>query len=157
MADIYEYEAQKVHIGQSATMTLSYNSNQRYEGTVTYLYPDLNSMTRTLKARIEFKNPGFQLKPGMYANVELDTGHNGGLVIPTDAVLDSGDRKIVFVQKADGEFEPRHVQLGEFLENDVVVTSGLQAGEKVVASGNFLIDSESQLKSALDSMVSHEN
>jgi multidrug efflux pump subunit AcrA (membrane-fusion protein) len=109
-------------------------------------------MTRTLKARIEFRNSSFDLKPGMYANVEIDTGHKGGLVIPVDAVLDSGDRKIVFVQKEKDEFEPRQVELGDYLEDQVVVTKGLSAGEKIVASGNFLIDSESQLKSALENM-----
>ncbi|HJZ13213.1 MAG TPA: efflux RND transporter periplasmic adaptor subunit, partial [Acidobacteriota bacterium] len=124
---------------------------------VTYVYPDLNSMTRTLKARIEFRNSDFSLKPGMYANVELDTGHGAGLVIPSDAVLDSGDRKIVFVQKTEGEFEPRQVELGEYLGDQVVVTKGLKAGEKVVTSGNFLIDSESQLKSALESMSGAEH
>jgi Cu(I)/Ag(I) efflux system membrane fusion protein len=152
MADVYEYEAQNVHVGQKATMTLSYNPEKKYAGTVTYIYPDLNSTTRTLKARIEFRNPGYELKPGMYANVELDTGHGRGLVVPVDAVLDSGERKIVFVQKSEGEFEPREVELGPYLENNVVITKGLQAGEKVVASGNFLIDSESRLKTALESM-----
>ena len=157
MADIYEYEAQRVHVGQKATMTLPYNANRLYEGTVTYLYPDLNNMTRTLKARIEFRNSDLSLKPGMYANVELDTGHGSGLVIPADAVLDSGDRKIVFVQTGEGEFEPRTVELGEYLQDQVVVTKGLSAGEKIVASGNFLIDSESQLKSAVESMSSAEH
>ncbi|HEY4492987.1 MAG TPA: efflux RND transporter periplasmic adaptor subunit, partial [Acidobacteriota bacterium] len=157
MADIYEYEAQRVRAGQKATMTLAYDPNRKYEGTVAYVYPDLNSMTRTLKARIEFRNSDFNLKPGMYANVELDTGHGAGLVIPSDAVLDSGDRKIVFVQKTEGEFEPRQVELGEYLGDQVVVTKGLKAGEKVVTSGNFLIDSESQLKSALESMSGAEH
>lgn len=157
MADIYEYEAARVHVGQKATMTLSYDGVRTYEGTVTYIYPDLNSATRTLKARVEFRNSDFGLKPGMYANVELDTGHGSGLVIPTDAVLNSGDRKIVFVQIAQGEFEPREVELGEYLEDQVVVTKGLKQGEKVVASGNFLIDSESQIKSALESMSSADH
>ncbi len=157
IADIYESEASRVHVGQSATMTLSYNPGSRYEGTVAYIYPDLNSMTRTLKARIEFRNTDYSLKPGMYANVELDTGHGVGLVIPVDAVLDSGDRKVVFVQKSEGEFEPRQVELGEYIEDQVVVTKGLIAGEKIVGSGNFLIDSESQLKSSLESMNSTEH
>ncbi len=109
-------------------------------------------MTRTLKARIDFPNPNFELRPGTYANVELDTGMGSALAIPVDAVLDSGTRKVVFVQKAEGEFEPREVQLGESFGDKVVVTSGLKSGEKIVASGNFLIDSESQLKSALESM-----
>ena len=157
IADIYESESSRVHVGQSATMTLSYNPGIRYEGTVAYIYPDISSMTRTLKARIEFRNADYSLKPGMYANVELDTGHRAGLVIPVDAVLDSGDRKIVFVQKTESEFEPRQVELGEYIEDQVVVTNGLKAGEKIVASGNFLIDSESQLKSSLESMTGTEH
>ena len=152
MADLYEYEASRVHTGQEATMTLTYGSNQRFHGKVAYIYPDVNSTTRTLKARIDFPNPDFALRPGTYANVELDTGMGSALVIPVDAVLDSGTRKVVFVQKAEGEFEPREVQLGESLGDKVVVTSGLKAGERIVASGNFLIDSESQLKSAFESM-----
>jgi RND family efflux transporter MFP subunit len=153
MADVYEYEAPRVSVGQPATMTLPYNPGRSYEGTVTYIYPDLNTMTRTLKARIEFRNSDYSLKPGMFANVELDTGHASGLVIPVDAVLDSGEEKIVFVQRAEGEFEPRRVELGQYLDDQVVITSGLKVGEKIVASGNFLIDSESQLKSAFDSMT----
>jgi RND family efflux transporter MFP subunit len=152
IADIYESEASRVRIGQHATMTLSYEPGRKFEGTVAYIYPDLEKMTRTMKARIEFKNDSFALKPGMYANVELDTGHGGGLVIPVDAVLDSGDHKVVIVQKSKDEFEPRQVELGEYLDDLVVVSKGLHAGEKVVASGNFLIDSESRLKSALESM-----
>jgi RND family efflux transporter MFP subunit len=155
MADIYEYEAPRVHVGQKATMTLSYNGKS-YEGIVTYVYPDLNAATRTLKARIEFRNSDLSLKPGMYADVDLDTGHGAGLVIPIEAVLDSGERKIVFVQKSEGEFEPRQVELGEYLDDQVVVTKGLNAGEKIVASGNFLIDSESQLRSAIESMSTAE-
>ncbi|MCI0616833.1 efflux RND transporter periplasmic adaptor subunit, partial [bacterium] len=111
-----------------------------------------NNMTRTLKVRIEFPNPNFLLKPDMYANVELQTEQGSGLMIPEEAVLDSGNRQIVFVEKSKGEFEPREVKTGLHSGGNVVIASGLTAGEKVVASGNFLIDSESQLKSALESM-----
>jgi len=152
MADVYEYEAGRVHEGQDAIMTLSYGSEEQFRGKVAYVYPELNNATRTIKARIEFANSNLALRPGMYANVELDTGHGSGLVIPVDAVLDSGKRKVVFVQVSEGEFEPREVALGQRLDENVVVTSGLNAGDKIVASGNFLIDSESELKSAFESM-----
>lgn len=152
MADVYEYEAARVHIGQKAVMTLAYDSGGRFEGRVTYIYPALNNMTRTLKVRIEFPNRNFQLKPDMYADVELQTAEGSGLLVPEEAVLDSGNRQIVFVQRGQGEFEPRQVKTGAHSAGNVVITSGLKAGEKIVASGNFLIDSESQLKSALESM-----
>ena len=154
MADVYEYEASRVHVGQKATMTLSYDSGRSFEGKVTYIYPALNEMTRTLKVRIEFSNRDFALKPDMYANVELQTEQQAsGLVVPEEAVLDSGNRQVVFVAKGEGEFEPREVKTGGHINGNVVIASGLNAGEKVVASGNFLLDSESQLKSALDSMA----
>jgi membrane fusion protein, copper/silver efflux system len=154
MADVYEYEATRVHVGQNATMSLAYDPRRRFEGKVTYIYPALNEMTRTLKVRIEFSNRDFALKPDMYADVELQTEQQAsGLMIPEEAVLDSGNRQVVFVQKAEGEFEPREVKTGAHVDGNVVIASGLSAGEKVVASGNFLIDSESQLKSALDSMA----
>ena len=152
MADIYEYEAANVREGQRATMTLTYDPTRTFEGKVTYIYPALNNMTRTLKVRIEFPNRDFLLKPDMYANVELQTTTGTGVLIPEEAVLDSGTRQVVFVQKAEGEFEPREVKTGIHSGGNVVITSGLKAGEKVVASGNFLIDSESQLKAALESM-----
>lgn len=152
MADIYEYESANVQVGQKATMQLQYDSGHAYEGTVTYIYPSVNSMTRTLKARIEFRNADFQLKPDMFANVEIETGEASGLVVPEQAVLDSGERKVVFVQVSEGEFEPREVQTGIHFDNKVAILSGLSAGEKVVATGNFLLDSESQLKASLESM-----
>jgi membrane fusion protein, copper/silver efflux system len=152
MADIYEYESSEVHVGQEAVMTLAYDSGRTFEGKVAYIYPGLNNMTRTLKVRIEFPNPQFLLKPDMYANVEVKTSKGSGLLVPEEAILDSGNRRIVFVQKAEGMFEPREVQTGVHSSGTVEIKSGLTAGEKIVASGNFLIDSESQLKSALESM-----
>lgn len=158
MADIYEYEAAGIRLGQKAVMSLTYQPDRKYEGKVTYIYPSLNSTTRTLKVRIEFRNAGFELKPDMYANVEIATPKQAnGIVIPEDAVLDSGSRKVVFVQKAEGEFEPREVKTGEHFDGNVVILSGVSAGEKVVAAGNFLIDSESQMKSALQGMGSGDH
>jgi RND family efflux transporter MFP subunit len=146
--DIYEYEAPYIRLGQQAQMTLSYNSGKTYEGTVSYLYPTLDPNTRTLKVRLEFPNPSLALKPNMFADVELRIGAGRTLQVPAEAVLDSGVRKIVFISKPGGYFEPREIQVGSKMDGKFVVTSGLKPGETIVTSGNFLIDSESKLSSS---------
>jgi len=157
IADIYEYEAPNVKVGQEAIMTLTYDPDRKFVGKVAFINPAVSNMTRSLKVRIEFRNPHFLLKPHMYANVELMVDQGTGLLIPEEAVLDSGERKIVFVEIKKGVFEPRKVTTGTHSGGNVLITSGLRVGEKVVASGNFLIDSESQLKSALESMDTAED
>jgi multidrug efflux pump subunit AcrA (membrane-fusion protein) len=108
--------------------------------------------TRTLKVRLEFSNPDFNLKPGMFAQAGLKVDYGRQIVIPQDAVLDSGMQQTVFVVRSDGYFEPRQIQPGAKLDDQVIVLSGLRAGETIVSSGNFLIDSESRLKSAMGGM-----
>jgi RND family efflux transporter MFP subunit len=152
LADIYEYEAAEVRIGQAATVTLSYLPGRAYRGKVNYIYPQLDNTTRTLKARIEVSNPGFTLKPDMYANVELKVDHGRRVVVPQEAVMDSGAEQTVFVAHEGGYFEPRKVILGAKVDNEYIVLGGLKAGERVVTSANFLIDSESKLKSAAGGM-----
>ena len=110
--DIYEYEAAFVHLGQKAHMTLSYNPGKTYEGTVSYVYPTLDPNTHTLKVRLEFPNPSLDLKPNMFAEVELDIRAGRALQVPAEAVLDSGTRKIVFIAQPGGYFEPREIQVG---------------------------------------------
>jgi len=151
-ADVYEYELPMVRMGQSATMSLSYFPGKTFRGKVAYLSPGLEPSTRTLKARIEFPNPGYELKPDMYANVEIEVDLGVQLAVPREAVLDSGTEQVVFVAREGGSFEPRKVSLGPPVGEDVIVMAGLEAGERVVVSANFLIDSESRLKSALGSM-----
>ncbi len=107
--DIYEYEAAYIHLGQKARMTLSYNPGKAYEGTVSYIYPTLDANTRTLKVRLEFPNPSLDLKPGMFADVELGINAGRTLQIPAEAVLDSGTRKIVFIAKPGGIEDRRKV------------------------------------------------
>lgn len=148
-ADIYEYEVPYVRVGQKATMQLSYYPGKTYTGTVSYIYPTVDQQTRTVKARLEFPNPNFDLKPGMYSNVELQISYGVNIVVPAEAVLDSGTRQTVFIAKGNGYFEPRDVQLGPRVNDQYVVLSGLKPGETIVTSGNFLIDSESQLHAAL--------
>lgn len=153
MADLYEYEASGVATGQKATVTLSSYPGRTFEGSVDYIYPELNGTTRTLKARIIIPNPDLLLKPDMFANVELQSQQNFSLMVPEEAVVDSGEHKIVFVKVNDTEFEPRVVTTGDHSDGNIAILSGLTQGEKVVTSGNFLIDSESQMKSALGSMA----
>jgi RND family efflux transporter MFP subunit len=151
--DIFEYEAPYVHVGQPASMQLSYFPGKTYRGKVTYVYPTLDPKTRTIKARLEFPNPNYELKPDMYADVQLKVDYGVQTLVPSEAVLNSGTRQIVFIAKADGYFEPREIKVGKQFDDQYEVLAGLKPGEKIVASGNFLIDSESQLQAALGSFT----
>jgi len=153
LADVYEYEVPMIQLGQAATMTLSYFPGRKFAGRVTYIYPQLDNMTRTLKVRLEFPNPAFELKPDMYADVELRIDYGTQVSVPEEAVLDSGSEQIVFVAHEGGYFEPRKIQLGARVDGRQIVLSGLKPGERIVTSGNFLIDSESRLKSAAAAMA----
>ena len=151
--DIYQYEVPYAQLGQSATVRLSYFPGKVYTGRVTYVYPTLDPKSRTVKVRLEFPNLDFELKPDMFADVELKINYGVQTVVPSEAVLDSGMRQIVFVAKPGGFFEPREVQVGARLANQYIVLAGLKPGETIVTSGNFLIDSESRLSSATGGMV----
>ena len=150
--DIFEYEAPYVHVGQEAQMQLSYSLGKTYRGKVTYIYPTLDPKTRTIKVRLEFPNPGLELKPNMYANVQLKVDYGTQTLVPSQAVLNSGLKQVVFVAKPDGYFEPREIKIGDQYDGQTVVLAGLKPGEKIVASGNFLIDSESRLGAAMQQM-----
>lgn len=152
LADVYEYEMPMIQLGQTATMNLSYFPGKTFTGKVTYIYPQLDNTTRTLKVRLEFPNPDFQLKPDMFTNVEFRIDYGMQLSVPEEAVLDSGSEQIVFIAHDGGYFESRKVQLGGKVDGRVIVLKGLKAGEKIVTSGNFLIDSESRLKSGMGAM-----
>jgi Cu(I)/Ag(I) efflux system membrane fusion protein len=148
-ADIYEYELPFVQVGQEAKVSLSYYPREVFTATVTYLYPYLDEKTRTGKVRFELANtPDWKLKPAMYATTELEVQLGEKLVIPEPAVLDAGVRQIVFVDKGQGRFAPQEVKLGDRVDHYVEVLGGLTAGERVVTSGNFLVDSESKLQAA---------
>ena len=151
--DIFEYEAPFVHVGQTAQMQLSYFPGRTYRGKVTYIYPTLDPKTRTIKVRLEFPNPGYELKPDMYADVELNVNYGAQTLVPSEAVLNSGTRQVVFIAKGDGYFEPRDIKIGDQFDGQTVVLAGLKPGEKIVASGNFLIDSESRLGAAMQQMM----
>ncbi len=149
LADIYEYELPFAHLGQAATMTLSYLPGRTFEGRITFVYPFLSESTRTVKVRLEFPNPDFTLRPEMYAQVEIRADLGERLSVPESAVITTGTRDLVFVERGDGTFEPREVQLGIRLPDRFEVRAGLSLGERVVTSGNFFVDSESKLRAAL--------
>jgi RND family efflux transporter MFP subunit len=151
-ADVFEYEAPFVKVGQHAEMQLSYYPGKTWNGRVSFIYPTVDPTTRTVKVRMEFPNPDFTLKPQMFADVDLKINYGNQIIVPQEAVLDSGKEQRVFVAKGDGYFEPHAVTTGAKLDGKVVVLSGLKTGETVVSSGNFLVDSESRLKSASGTM-----
>ncbi len=151
-ADVYEYEVPFVKVGQRAEMQLSYYPGKTYVGRVSYVYPTVDPVARTVKVRIDFPNPKFELKPQMFANVELKINYGKQILVPQEAVLDSGEKQYVFVARQGGMFEPRTIRMGAKVDNKVAVLSGLKPGETIVTSGNFLVDSESRLKSAMPEM-----
>ena len=145
-ADIYEYELSLVKVGETAAIQLSYFPGREFSSRIDYIYPTLSGETRTAKARFTIPNPGLQLKPQMFTNVEIRINLGKRLAVPEDAVIDTGLRKIVYVDKGNGYFEPREVLTGVRAEKFVEVTRGLKAGEKVASAANFLVDSEAKLK-----------
>lgn len=153
LADIYEYELPFIKVGQSATVTLSYDPDTKLHGHVGFIYPTLDPKTRTVKVRFELDNPGEKLKPDMYANVELKIPLGTKLVVPRDAILESGERQLLFIHHGGGQLEWRSVKLGAKTGDWVEVKEGLKQGEHVVTGANFLIDSESQLKAAVGGMA----
>ncbi len=156
-ASIYDYELPWVQAGQKAKIELSYLPGEKINGTISYIYPELNEKARTVTIRIVLRNPGFRLKPGMFANIYIKgkTIPNA-LIIPDEAIIRSGKRNIVFVAMGDGRFMPHEVTLGPEggKNNDQVqVLSGLRAGDRVVTSAQFLLDSESRLQEAIQKML----
>lgn len=152
-ADIYEFELSQIRVGQRASITLSYFPGRVFQGKVAWISPVLDEKTRTAKVRLEFANPDFTLKPEMYANVEIAIDAGRKLAVPDEAVLDSGLRKVVFLDKGDGRFAPAEVKLGSKYDTYYEVLGGLSAGERILASAAFLLDSESRLSEAMGAMA----
>ena len=152
--EVYEYQLQYLRLGQGARITIDAFPGRTWSGKIIYLDPSLNQQTRTLKAYVEIANRDSKLRPEMYANVELRTPAVPGAVkVPSEAILHTGDRSVVIVEKGKGLFEPREVQLGAIGGGYQEVRQGLRAGETVVTSSQFLIDSESNLKEAINKML----
>jgi len=153
IADVYEPELPRVKVGMPADLTLGAFPGKTFTGRVTFIDPQVDPRTRTTKARVELANLGGVLKPEMYGEMVIRSQTRRGLVVPIDAVLDSGTRKVVFVALGEGRFEPREVQTGSSLGEAIEILSGVRAGEQVVTRANFLVDSESRLKAALAQMA----
>jgi RND family efflux transporter MFP subunit len=148
VAQVYEDEMSAARVGAAARVTLPYDPHVAVTGRVAFVYPTLDADTRTLKVRLEFANPRDALKPGMFVNVELGTSRAAGVVVPDSAVIGTGTRQVVFVETAPGRFALREVSVALRADGRAVIASGLRAGERVVVSANFLLDSESRLRDA---------
>jgi Cu(I)/Ag(I) efflux system membrane fusion protein len=149
IADVYEREIPLVKVGMSAELSLGSFPGRGFRGRVAFIDPQVDPKSRTVKVRVELDNPKGELKPEMFGEMVLKSQARKGLSVPIDAVLDSGERKIVFVALGDGRFEPREVQTGANLGEAVEILSGVKQGESVVTRANFLVDSESRLRAAL--------
>lgn len=150
LADVFEQDIGSVKTGAKAKVTISAYPDKIFEGAIAYVYPTINAETRTMQVRVELRNPGLLLKPGMFAQLELAvTPRSNAVTIPLSSVIDSGTRRIVLVQVKEGKFDPREVKLGARSDDYVEVLDGVKDGELVVVAANFLIDAESNLKAAI--------
>jgi RND family efflux transporter MFP subunit len=147
LADLFSIEAADTKPGMKARVTLP-DQNKEFHATVAKVLPQFDPNSRTLKVRLELDNPGYVLRPDMFVDVEFPVTLPPALTVPADAILDSGLRKTVFVDRGEGFFEPREVETGWRMGNRVEIVKGLAPGERIVISGNFLIDSESKLEMA---------
>jgi RND family efflux transporter MFP subunit len=157
MADVFENEASMIRVGMPARVSLSYGSGRKINARVSYIQPEVDPTTRTLKIRIEAGNPDLQLKPDMFVDVDFSVAMSARMTVPAEAVLDTGLKKTVFVDRGNGYLEPRQVEIGERIGDRIEITKGLTTNERIVVSGNFLIDSESQLKSSAAGMAGHQH
>jgi len=146
IADIYEYELPLIRLGQTARIRLSYLPGKEFASKIDYIYPALSGESRTARVRLVMPNPGGNLMPQMFANIEITIALGKRLAVPEEAVIDTGTRKIVYVDKGEGNFEPREVVTGLRADKMVEVLQGLKEGDRVASSANFLIDSEAQLR-----------
>ncbi|MFH1729561.1 MAG: efflux RND transporter periplasmic adaptor subunit [Pseudomonadota bacterium] len=152
---IYEHDAPWIELGQNATMELSFQKGKFWEGKVSYIYPTLNMKSRTVKVRLEFPNTGIALKPGMFATVRIKAiNKENVLYIPTEAIINTGERQIVFLSENEGKFNYSEVITGLTANNNTEILEGLHEGDIIVTSGQFLLDSESQLQEAVSKLLS---
>ena len=153
LAQVFQSDAGKIKPGDPAEVTVDAYPGRVFNGRVDYILPQLDTNTRTLPVRLVFSNPGLKLRPGMYVNVRAKLPLGRQLVIPASAAFHSGTKNLVFVYRGGGNIEPREVELGPQVGNEIVVTKGIKAGEEIVTSANFLIDSEAQLQAAAGAFV----
>ena len=150
-AQFYQDELPLLKKGMTVTITTDSYSDEKFSGKIALIDPFLNDASRTARVRIDIENPDFKLRPDMYVNILLQNDAGEGLAVPVSAVLPTGERNIVFVDRGEGRLEPRFVELGRKYGDDYMVKDGLKDGEKVVNSANFLIDAESRVQGALKS------
>jgi len=153
LAQVFGKDAEKFHPGTVAKVTLP-DTGETFSATVSDVLPEVDSATRALKVRLVANNPGFKLRPDRFVNVDLPVSIPSGLSVPADAIVDSGLAKQVFVETSPGQFEKREVEIGWRFDDRVQIVKGLRAGEMVVSSGTFLVDSESRLQAASGSAAS---
>ncbi|HBD08989.1 MAG TPA: efflux RND transporter periplasmic adaptor subunit [Syntrophobacteraceae bacterium] len=146
IADVYEYELPLIRLGQTTRVRLSYLPGKEFASKIDYIYPSLSGESRTARVRLVMPNPGGNLMPQMFTNIEITIDLGKRLAIPDAAVIDTGERKIVYVDKGEGNFEPREVVTGLRADKMVEVLQGLKEGDRVASTANFLIDSEAQLR-----------
>ena len=144
--EVYENEFPNIHVGQQVVIRSQSFPGKPFSGRISYIYPFLDPKTRTVKARVEMANPGMRLKPDMFVNAIIKSPLGTSIVVPVTAVIDTGKRKVVWVETEANMFVPRDVQTGQQTDDKVQILSGLKNGDKVAVSGGYLIDSESQLK-----------
>jgi RND family efflux transporter MFP subunit len=155
-ADFYQAELGALKVGQKATITSDAYPGATFPGEVALIDPFLDEGRRTFKVRIDIANPDMKLRPGMYADVALDVEMGDGLLIPNNAVMPTGTRNFVFVDRGAGRLEPREVTLGRAFGDSYEVTAGLREGDRIVASATFLIDAEAQIQGALKGFDGNE-
>lgn len=155
LADIYELDLPLVEVGKEVEVEITSFPGQSLPGKISYIFPYLENESRTVKVRVEFPNTGYKLKPEMYGRVKMHLMLGSRLSIPEEAVIDTGERKLVFVVHEGNHFEPREVKLGVKAGEFYEIRSGLEEGERVVTSAQFLIDSESRLKAAVKGFHEH--
>jgi len=147
-AQVFQTDLGRVKPGDTAVVTVDSYSGKTFKGNVDSILPEIDMNTRTARVRLIFTNPGLMLKPGMFVNVVLRNRVGNALTVPASAVFHSGARNLVFINKGEGNLEPREVDLGQRMGDDSIVLKGIKPGESVVTSANFLIDSEAQLQAA---------
>jgi Cu(I)/Ag(I) efflux system membrane fusion protein/cobalt-zinc-cadmium efflux system membrane fusion protein len=150
-AQLFQNDLGRIKVGDLAELTVDTYPGRTFAGRVDFIYPEIDMTTRTARVRLRFANPGLKLMPGMFVNASLEVPMGRHEVIPASGVLQTGTRQIVFIDRGGGNLEPREVELGARVGDDYIVLKGLDAGERIVTSANFLIDSESQLQAALGS------
>ncbi|MGA3133253.1 MAG: FixH family protein [Terracidiphilus sp.] len=152
-ANVFQDAVGRLRPGDPAQVKVDAYPGREFNGRVDQILPQVDPATRTVRVRLIFRNPGVQLKPGMYVNVDISVALGKQLVIPASAVLQSGSRAIAFIDHGDGNLEPREIQTGLEIDDSVIVLKGLQPGDSVVSSANFLVDSEAQLQAAMGSFT----